>query len=262
LLTRSGTRSERGEIVNGEVLEVVGWDVQGNPVAKDGRSIVGRNFTHGYASTSYRVQGDAADKVLLGFDRASIRWASQKIAYVMASRGRIDLELFVENIADLSQIQARKGDRKAATEMALAPAEDDRRPEVELFRQLQRLRSPNVAATDRAKTLDRCRRAAEALGKQTDLQPDAIRTPAPPERQARRMSEFERDLWERAAAKYPVKDRTPELQARIERAIRRKVRDHNGQKAAKRSEAQRPRSVPPPAQGREQGRGRDLTMDR
>jgi hypothetical protein len=181
----------------------------------------------------------------------------------MASRGRIDLELFVENVADLSQIQLRKGDRKAATEMALQPGENDRRPEVELFRQLQRLRSPNVAATDRAKTLARCRQAAEALGKQTDLQPGAIRTPAQPERQARRMSEFERDLWERAAAKYPVKGRTPEIQAKIERAIKRKVREHNGQQAAKTSEAQRPQPVvPPPAQGREHERGRGSTMGR
>ncbi|MBV9490572.1 MAG: hypothetical protein JO069_12745, partial [Verrucomicrobia bacterium] len=213
LLTRSGTRSERGEIVNGELLEVVGWDAQGNPVAKDGRSVVGRNFTHGYASTSYRVQGDAADKVLLGFDRDSVRWASQKIAYVMASRGRIDLELFVENIADLSQIQNRKGDRKAATEMALEPDQNDRRAEVELFRQLQRLRSPGVAETDRAKALDRCRQAAEAIRK-SEVYP------------ARKMSAYERNLWKRAAEKYPIESRTAEQQEKIERKIARMVQEH------------------------------------
>jgi ATP-dependent exoDNAse (exonuclease V) alpha subunit len=213
LLTRSGTRSERGEIVNGEVLEVAGWDAQGNPVAKDGRAIVGRNFTHGYASTSYRVQGDAADKVLLGFDRDSIRWVSQKIAYVMASRGRIDLELFVENVADLSQIQARKGDRKAATEMAIEPDQNDRQAEVELFRQLQRLRSNGISATDRVQAVDRCRQANEAIRK-SEVYPD------------RKMSAYERSLWKRAAVKYPVETRTPDQQQKIERKIRELVRQH------------------------------------
>jgi conjugative relaxase-like TrwC/TraI family protein len=163
LLTRSGTRSERGDVVNGEVLRVTGWDEAGNPVAADGRSIVGRNLTHGYASTSYRVQGDTASRVLLGFDRHSIRWASQKIAYVMASRGRIDLQLFVENTADLSQIQSRKGDRKAAVEMELAPSLDDQRPEVKLFRKLQQLRSCSKEEPDHKQTVDLCRAAAEAL---------------------------------------------------------------------------------------------------
>ena len=137
----------------------------------------------------------------------------------MASRGRIDLELFVENIADLSQIQLRKGDRKAATEMALQPAENDRRPEVELFRQLQRLRSPNVAETDRAQAVARCRQAAEAIRK-SEVYP------------GRKMSAYGRNLWKRAAEKYPVESRTAAQQEKIERKIARMVEEHERYQAA------------------------------
>jgi hypothetical protein len=38
----------------------------------------------------------------------------EKIAYVTCSRGREDIEAFVESVADLSQIQNRTGDRNAA----------------------------------------------------------------------------------------------------------------------------------------------------
>ena len=47
-----------------------------------------------------------------------------------ASRGREDIEVFVDSVADLSQIQNRSGDRKAAVEMEFEPDRHDRRPEV------------------------------------------------------------------------------------------------------------------------------------
>jgi hypothetical protein len=63
-----------------------------------------------FAAACLRRRGRAS-KVITGFDRHSVRSATQKIAYVAASRGREDIEVFVESIADLSQIQNRSGGR-------------------------------------------------------------------------------------------------------------------------------------------------------
>ena len=87
----------------------------------------------------------------------------RNIAYVAASRGREDIEVFVESVADRSQIQNRSGDRKAAVEMAFEPDQNDRRAEVkQLFRHLQRVRAAKELA-EHAQTVDLCRQAAERL---------------------------------------------------------------------------------------------------
>jgi hypothetical protein len=49
--------------------------------------------------------------LLTGFDRHSVRSATQKVAYVACSRGREDIEVFVESVADPSKIQNRSGGR-------------------------------------------------------------------------------------------------------------------------------------------------------
>jgi conjugative relaxase-like TrwC/TraI family protein len=88
-----------------------------------------------------------------------------------------------------------------------------------------------------------------------DLQEHAIRTPAefPVERQ---MSDHEKNLWAKAAVKYPVETRTPELQARIERTIERMLQDPDRQKKAKAAKQHTHEWHPGiNTPGREQGRG-------
>jgi hypothetical protein len=176
----SGVRNHRGDFVNGERLTVAGWDAQGNPVASDGRSITGRNLSYAYAATTHACEGATGLKVITGFDRHSVRSATQKIAYVACSRGREDIEVFVESVADLSQIQNRTGDRKAAVEMAFEPDQNDRRAEVkQLFRQLQRVRSRTAEPAEPKRVVELCRQASEALEPNVaDLQEHAIKTPA------------------------------------------------------------------------------------
>jgi conjugative relaxase-like TrwC/TraI family protein len=182
VLMRAGVRDKRGNFINGERLTVAGWDAAGNPVASDGRSITGRDLSYAYAATTHACEGATGLKVITGFDRHSVRSATQKIAYVACSRGREDIEVFVESVADLSRIQNRTGDRKAAVEMAFEPDQNDRRAEVKrLFRHLQRVRAAK-GTVERARTVDLCRQAAEALepGRDqkhaADLQKGAIRT--------------------------------------------------------------------------------------
>ena len=127
ILIRSASKQDR--IINGERLLVASWDQNGNPIASDGRVIKHRNFCYGYASTIYRVQGDSATKVIVSFDRHSIRTADRESAYVAGSRGREFCEVFVEQIAELAGIQNRSGDRKSVMEMAIA-ADHELEPEL------------------------------------------------------------------------------------------------------------------------------------
>jgi DNA replication protein DnaC len=108
-------RSKRGKVINGEVLTITGWDDRGDPIDSRGRSITHRNLTHAYASTICRSQGSSSRKVVIGFDRSSIRTATQSAAYVACSRGRELCEIHVESISDLSAIQNRSGIRKFAS---------------------------------------------------------------------------------------------------------------------------------------------------
>ena len=106
----------------------------------------------------------------------------EKIAYMAASRGREDIEAFVESVANLSQVQNRSGGCKAAVGMAFEPDQNDRRAELKQpFRHLERIRAAKETV-EHAQTVDLCRQAAEALepGKgqeqAADLQPGASRS--------------------------------------------------------------------------------------
>lgn len=116
ILVRSGSRKD--QVANQQRLTVAGWDELGNPIA-DGRVITHRNLCYGYVRTARSVQGDTSTRVITGFDRHSVKAATRDIPYVLNSRGREDCQIYVESIADLSQIQNRSGDRKAVSEMVI-----------------------------------------------------------------------------------------------------------------------------------------------
>ena len=81
-------------------------------------------------------------------------------------------------MADLSQIQNRSGDRKAAVEMVFDASPGDRAEVKELFRQLQRARSK---AAEPERLVELCRQAAQTLEpgrartQDADLQEHAMR---------------------------------------------------------------------------------------
>jgi tRNA U34 5-carboxymethylaminomethyl modifying GTPase MnmE/TrmE len=90
----------------------------------------------------------------------------------------------MESVADLSQIQNRSGDCKAAVEMAFEDGLGGRAEMKRLFRHLQRLRAAKETV-EHARTVDLCRQAAESLEpaerakdqtQAVDLQKDAIRS--------------------------------------------------------------------------------------
>jgi hypothetical protein len=149
-LIRAGVRDARGDFVNAKRLTVAGWDAAGNPVPSDGRSITRRNLPCATCLVPIRrpptpVKARRTSKVITGFDRHFIRSATRKIAYVACSRRREGIEVFAKSIADLSQIQNRTGDRKAAVKMAFEDGLDDRAELKRLFRHLQRVRAARRA---------------------------------------------------------------------------------------------------------------------
>jgi conjugative relaxase-like TrwC/TraI family protein len=108
---------KKGKLINGEELTVTGWDERFNPIDQNGRVVEHRNLCYAYASTSRKVQGSAATRVITGFDRKSVKAATREVPYVINGRGREDCQIYVESIADLSQIQNRNSERKHATDM-------------------------------------------------------------------------------------------------------------------------------------------------
>jgi conjugative relaxase-like TrwC/TraI family protein len=150
LITRAGVRSPNGEIINGERITVSGFDAQGNVMSDQGKLITTKNLAHSYAMTSHRSQGDTADAVLVGMDRHSIRWVCQKLAYVAATRGRAMIRVFVENKADLTQVQARTGERKAATDLVMVAAKDQKARELmEEAQKVQAIEQASLTANDK-----------------------------------------------------------------------------------------------------------------
>jgi hypothetical protein len=71
-----------------------------------------------------RVQGDSTTRVIVGFDRHSVKTATRDAAYVAGSRGRQFCEVHVESVSELSKIQNRSGDRKSVMEMAIHPGHE------------------------------------------------------------------------------------------------------------------------------------------
>jgi hypothetical protein len=143
-----------------------------------------------FAAACLRRRGRAS-KVITGFDRHSVRFVTRKIR-LRGPPPRPGRHRGLRRVGGRPCRRSRTGPATAKRrwEWRFAPDQNDPRAEVELFRQLQRFRSPGVVETDRAKALDRCRQAAGAIRK-SEVYP------------ARKMSAYERDLWKRAAEKIP-----------------------------------------------------------
>jgi ATP-dependent exoDNAse (exonuclease V) alpha subunit len=131
ILLRSGQKNQRGELVNGERLQITRVEesgIYGRSLGPDGQPkqteipITIRNFAHGYASTSHRSQGNTVQVALVGLDRESITRADNKMLYVASTREREGLRYYVESKAALFAHAGNvSGHRKAALDLAHKP---------------------------------------------------------------------------------------------------------------------------------------------
>lgn len=117
IMLRTGEKNRTWELINGEILQVKGFDSSGNIITNDNKVITTRKFTYGYASTSHKAQGKTTEAVLIAFDRFSVRFADKKTAYVAGTRGVEEMKIFCENKQDLIKIDSKDGDRKSVLEL-------------------------------------------------------------------------------------------------------------------------------------------------
>lgn len=106
------------QLANGEVVEIRTIRENGKIELVDGRKIPAsyRQFTRGYAVTSYGSQGKTVDHVLFG-DSAIRAATNAQQWYVSISRGRKSVCIFTPDKEALRQHITRAGDRPLALEM-------------------------------------------------------------------------------------------------------------------------------------------------
>jgi conjugative relaxase-like TrwC/TraI family protein len=74
-----------------------------------------RHFDHGYAVTSYSSQGLTAERVLINADpNEHKRLVNERFAYVAASRGSHDIQVFTADAAGLASALSRSNDKTSA----------------------------------------------------------------------------------------------------------------------------------------------------
>ncbi len=120
LQLKANAKAVGGEqLANGEVVEIRAVRATGKIELADGRTLPAlyRQFTRGYAVTSYGSQGKTVDHVLLG-DSAIRAATNAQQWYVSISRGRKSVRIFTPDKEALRQHITRAGDRPLALSMS------------------------------------------------------------------------------------------------------------------------------------------------
>jgi hypothetical protein len=119
LQLKANARDKDGrKLANGELVTMRGILADGRIALVDDRTLPAnyRQFTHGYAVTSYAAQGKTVDHVLFS-DSASRPATSAQQWYVTISRGRKGISIFTSDPEQLRTNITRSGDRPLAMEL-------------------------------------------------------------------------------------------------------------------------------------------------
>jgi hypothetical protein len=190
------TKNHRASnLTNGQLLQITAIDESGI-LLENGRRLDRSKPLHirqGYTITSQTSQGHERAK-MFGFLPVSATSQINAVQMLVSlSRASREVRLYTDSIDVLKEVAVQPGQGRSAVEL--------------------------VEGVTTAKEME-----------PVDLQKQEVHTPAP-SRQERRMSDYERSLWKRAATKYPVEGRTPELQKKIERKIKEMVQQHEAPQA-------------------------------
>jgi hypothetical protein len=114
LLLTANRRDSEFRATNGELVTVASID-EGNVRLNDGRTLPSnyRHFSHGYAMTAHRSQGNSVDSVIISADGMR-----KELFYVAASRGRQSVRVITSDREALRDTVARSTARKSASELA------------------------------------------------------------------------------------------------------------------------------------------------
>jgi conjugative relaxase-like TrwC/TraI family protein len=119
LQLKANARDKDGrKLANGELVTVREILADGRIALVDGRTLPAsyRQFTHGYAVTSYAAQGKTVDHVLFS-DSTSRPATSAQQWYVTISRGRKGISIFTSDPEQLRTNITRSGERPLAMEL-------------------------------------------------------------------------------------------------------------------------------------------------
>ncbi len=116
---RGRTKDGKHLLSNGAILTVNGFTKQGDLLVDHGW-VVSREFghlTHGYVVTSHASQGGTVDKVFVGMSSESFPATGQRTAYVAATRGKEEVQIFTDDKDGLWKAINRPDDPMSATEL-------------------------------------------------------------------------------------------------------------------------------------------------
>jgi hypothetical protein len=118
-LKANGESADGRKLANGELVTVKQVQIDGRIALADGRVLKKdyRQFTRGYAVTSYAAQGKTVDYVLFS-DSAVKAATNEQQWYVTISRGRKGVRIFTADKIQLRQNIAHSGDRTLALDIA------------------------------------------------------------------------------------------------------------------------------------------------
>ena len=127
-ITQNGTSKDQKRLNNGNTLDVVGFDKDGNIQLSSGKRTMTLdrdfgNFTHGYYTTSPASQGKSVNRVILLQSSMTGRAASKEQFYVSASRGKFAISIHTDDKVGLMHSVQRSSQRMTATEIATNPAD-------------------------------------------------------------------------------------------------------------------------------------------
>ncbi len=102
------------QFTNGERVKVASVNERGGIVLSDKRTLPHnfRQFTHGYAVTAHKSQGQTVDEVIISGDRMN-----RELFYVAASRGRKKITVFTGSPDYLREAVGVSGERMSALEL-------------------------------------------------------------------------------------------------------------------------------------------------
>jgi conjugative relaxase-like TrwC/TraI family protein len=118
-LKANAAATDGRRVANGELVTVEKMSMNGRIKLRDGRTLAKnyRQFTRGFAITSYASQGKTVDYVL--FSDSTIKPATNPQQwYVTISRGRKGIKIFTSDKAQLRENILRSGDRELAVDFA------------------------------------------------------------------------------------------------------------------------------------------------
>lgn len=123
LRVTSGGKSKDGHrLNNGALFTVQGFTKRGDIVVDHGW-VIAKEFGHvtpGYVVTSHASQGLTVDRVILGISSESFPATYQRTAYVSATRGREQVQIFTDDRKELLKAIRRPDDPVSATELSQA----------------------------------------------------------------------------------------------------------------------------------------------